>query len=254
MTDKNTMVSVCMATYNGEKFIKEQIESILIQLGGNDELIIVDDCSQDHTLQIINDFNDKRIQLYRNEVNRGHVYTFSKAVSLSKNQYIFFADQDDIWVQGRLKKMKDSLIKTGVNVLSSNFDLLLNDGAYKQADEWRLYNRDSSLYLKNILNIFMGKRSYLGCAMAFCRDINNIVFPIPRYVESHDLWLAIAANLTRSNLHMEEVTIVRRIHGNNTSGPNRNFMLKIRARIIFLVSLFHLTLRIFRSKKIKYNY
>lgn len=248
MTTENT-ISICMATYNGEKFIKEQIESILIQLGTNDELIIVDDCSKDHTIQIINDFNDKRIRLYKNETNRGHVYTFSKAVSLSKNQYIFFSDQDDIWVPGRLEKMRDLLIKTGVNVLSSNFDLLLQDGTYKQAHKWRLYYQDSSLYLKNILNIFLGKRSYLGCAMAFHRNIINIAFPIPKYVESHDLWLAMAANLTRSNLHMEEVTIVRRIHGNNTSGPNRNFMLKIQARIIFFVSLFHLTLRILRSMK-----
>ena len=88
-------ISVCMASYNGENFIEKQIKSILLQLSSSDELIIVDDCSTDRTVERINAFKDSRIQLVQNISNSGEILSFSKAISLSKNKYIFeYVDSD----------------------------------------------------------------------------------------------------------------------------------------------------------------
>ena len=98
-------VSVCMASYNGAFYIKQQIESILPQLGQEDELIIVDDCSVDDTIEVILSIPDNRIQLHRNISNKGVVKTFEEAVCLAKNEFVFLADQDDIWTENRVERM-----------------------------------------------------------------------------------------------------------------------------------------------------
>ena len=93
-------ISVCIATYNGEKYIDEQLLSILKQLGPDDEVIIVDDYSKDNTVDKIRKFNDPRVNIYENEVNRSHVYSFGRAISLATSDIIFMSDQDDLWIDG----------------------------------------------------------------------------------------------------------------------------------------------------------
>ena len=91
-------ISVCIATYNGEKFIQKQIKSILSQISLNDEVIVVDDLSSDNTVKIIESLNDKRIKIYLNNKNQREVYSFNRAIELAKNNFIFLSDQDDIWI------------------------------------------------------------------------------------------------------------------------------------------------------------
>src|SRR3990170_615318 len=100
-----TKISVCIATYNGEKYIKEQLDSILPQLNQTAEIIISDDSSTDNTLQIIDAFNDKRIVVFPNQKFRSPIFNFENALSHSSGDYIFLADQDDVWLPGRLAKM-----------------------------------------------------------------------------------------------------------------------------------------------------
>ena len=95
-------ISVCMASYNGSKYIKNQIQSILIQLNNKDQLIIVDDCSIDNTLQIIKNFKDSRIKLIKNNRNVGVVATFQKAMKFAKGDIIFLSDQDDEWLDNKV--------------------------------------------------------------------------------------------------------------------------------------------------------
>ena len=89
-------ISVCLASYNGAKFIEEQITSILAQLGPRDELIIRDDCSTDGTLTIVQSFCDPRIQWCVANENRGHVKNFEALIAMADGDIIFFSDQDDI--------------------------------------------------------------------------------------------------------------------------------------------------------------
>ena len=90
------MISVCMATYNGEKYIQEQIDSILCQLSKDDELVISDDHSTDATCDIIKSYNDRRIKLFLNELAKGVTHNFENALLHSKGDIIFLADQDDV--------------------------------------------------------------------------------------------------------------------------------------------------------------
>ena len=96
MNKTNISISVCIASYNGGLYIKDQLNSILSEIESNDELIIVDDCSKDNTVEIIKDFNDYRIKIYQNETNRGPVYTFAKAIEIANNDLIVYRKAEDL--------------------------------------------------------------------------------------------------------------------------------------------------------------
>ncbi|WP_258190848.1 glycosyltransferase [Arthrobacter sp. PAMC25284] len=119
---RNIRVSVCMATYRGAAFVEEQVASILAELGPDDELVIVDDASPDETADVIAAIEDPRVRLVRATANRGYVRTFEEAVRLSRGDYIFLSDQDDVWIPGRVELMLGAL--AGSRVVASNFDML----------------------------------------------------------------------------------------------------------------------------------
>jgi glycosyltransferase involved in cell wall biosynthesis len=236
-------VSVCIATYNGERFVAEQVASVLSELNPDDELIIVDDCSKDTTVEILQSFGDPRIAIVRNETNQGPVRSFERAISLATREFICLADQDDRWVPGRVGLLISALERTGAMVASSNSAFMDGSGRPIDFKVDGVTARDSRKHLKNILGIFTGKTSYFGCAMAFRRSIVPLILPMPRYVESHDLWIALASNLIRSNVHVEEPTLIRRVHGDNASIIQRSLHLKLWARVVFALSLLVLTKR-----------
>lgn len=226
-----TRASVCLASYRGGRFIKEQLESVLSQLGPDDELVIVDDASPDDTVEQIKSFQDGRIRLIEAAVNQGYVRSFEQAVLASKGQYILLADQDDVWVPGRLELMIDALQAS--RVVASNFDVL---GGGPRPNIPRLRGKDSRRHAANILGILVGYRAYYGCGMAFRRDMLPVFTPVPRFLhESHDLWLAICGNLAGSMRHLEGATLLRRIHDDNATPRSwRSLSVILRARIMLL--------------------
>jgi glycosyltransferase involved in cell wall biosynthesis len=235
----NNSITVCIATFNGEDFIIQQIESILNNIGPNDEIIIVDDCSTDRTVEIISDLNDERVKLFINKNNSGEVFSFNRALSLARNNFIFLSDQDDVWQEGRTELMIKKLKLNKSFVLSSNFDWIDKDNNYLDIFYDGVSSRDSFKYFKNIVDIFVGKTNYFGCSMLIFREALNIILPIPRFVESHDLWIALVANILKKNYHIDDKTFLKRLHKNNLTSTisNRNFMKSIWSRIIFLISI-----------------
>jgi glycosyltransferase involved in cell wall biosynthesis len=120
--------SVCLASYNGEKYIKNQLLSILQQLGENDEIVIVDDKSNDLTIDVIKGLKDNRIKLFINKKNKGPSAAYERAIYLSKGDIIFLSDQDDIWINGRIKMMMNVLEIENTSLVSSNFNCLDSNG------------------------------------------------------------------------------------------------------------------------------
>lgn len=236
-------LSVCIATYNGEKFIDLQLQSIIKQLDDDDEIIIVDDCSTDNTLKIIKSISNFRIKIFLNEINKGHVYSFGRALELASNDIIFMSDQDDIWLDGRITLMKNKLLNANVMLLSSNTNFIDSKGNKIDYNLNHLSIETSNKYISNIKDIFLGKGYYYGCAMALKKELKNLILPIPNYVESHDLWIALAANIKKSNIHCNESTLNRRIHGGNASIVSRKLLNKLWSRIIFIISIVHLFIR-----------
>ncbi len=236
------MISVCMATYNGQDFINDQLNSILYQLNANDEIIIVDDCSTDNTYDMLLNYSDARLKIFRNDENEGHISTFEKSIKYSSGDFIFLSDQDDIWVDGRVNLMVGEL--SSKNFVASNYNLIdkFNNAISRTVDQ-PLLRKNSNKNLLNIISIFLGNSNYFGCAMAFRSSMKSIILPFPVGLESHDLWIATAANFTGSVSHIEGTTLLRRIHGNNFSVINRSPKKKFLARIVFLKTIYSLILR-----------
>ena len=97
-------ISVCIATYNGERYIREQLDSILSQLSLDDEVIISDDGSKDSTIEIISSYLDSRIKVFKNNGKHGYVGNFENALNHSSGDFIFLSDQDDIWELQKIEK------------------------------------------------------------------------------------------------------------------------------------------------------
>jgi glycosyltransferase involved in cell wall biosynthesis len=222
-------VSVCMASYRGASYISEQLESILEQLDEHDEIVIVDDASPDNTVEIIRSVCDPRIRLIESPGNRGYVRAFETAVLASRGSFIFLSDQDDVWVPGRVAAMVQAL--ESVRVVASNFEIL---GGHARPWIPPLSSAWDTRPWANLVGIMVGYRAYYGCGMAFRRDMLPIFTPIPPYLrESHDLWLAICGNLAGSVAHLEQATLLRRLHDSNeTPAGFRSLGRIIAARII----------------------
>lgn len=232
-----------MATYNGARFLDEQLRSILHEMTTSDELIIVDDGSTDGTREILRELNDARVRIHENRQNEGHVPSFAKAIELAQRPYILLADQDDRWPRGRVSVLVSALRGRGAVAATSNHELIDSDGCKIDCKVSRLRSADSTRHALNILRIFRGGSQYFGCAMAFSRELKQLVLPIPRFVESHDIWIALASNLIGSNIHVETSTVFRRIHGNNVSLKHRSVGAKIYSRLGYALSLVVLWIR-----------
>jgi glycosyltransferase involved in cell wall biosynthesis len=244
-------ISVCIASYNGAKFIKLQLDSIIKELEDDDEIIIVDDGSSDHTIEVIRSINDERIKIFLNDNNKGHVFSFGRAIALAAKDIIFMSDQDDIWIEGRVALIKEKLLNSNLMLVSSNSIFIDSIGEEIDFKVDGVNSNFSYKNLSNIIDIFKGKGNYYGCAMAFKKELMELFLPIPDYVESHDLWIAMAANISKSNLHCDEATLYRRVHGANASIVKRKLYLKLWSRIIFMRSMFHLFFRKLLLKKKK---
>ncbi len=247
-------VSICMATYNGEQFIEAQLNSILKQLMDSDEIIIFDDASSDRTVGIILSYNSDRIKLFHNKTNLGYIKTFEKAIAKSKNSVIFLSDQDDIWIEGRLNKMYAALCQSNKNLLlCSNFQTFTDSGNNISRFKTRLCHFSPERYKSNVLGIFKGKMAYFGCTMAFKSEYKKHILPFPDYIDAHDLWIAMLGNVMGNIIHLEDNTLLHRIHSNNTSFVKRNFRKKIFTRFLFFKSLIEAVKRKYFINKNYYN-
>lgn len=240
---KRVPISVCMASYNGAKYIEKQIESILDQLSLGDELIIVDDCSTDNTVSIIKKKESDYIKLFENEKNIGYIKTFEKALGLSKNKYICLSDQDDIWIDGRLQKLEEKIKNEDVFLVASNFNPSFEDPKNDKVFS-KLKNENSSEYLGNIMRIFQGKSGYYGCTMIMDKELLKFILPFPKYIEAHDLWIAMNANLLKSVHHLYDDTLIYNVHQNNASLKKRSLIKKIKARYYFCQAIINILKRI----------
>lgn len=201
-------VSVAMATYNGEKYIRQQIDSILSQLGMNDELIISDDHSKDETISIIKEYmkDDSRVQLYMND-EKGVTSNFDNAIKHTKNDIIFLSDQDDVWKPEKVETIKSyyerhpniHMIMSDITVVDNNLNPTI--------DSFYAYRGSRAGVLKNIL-----KNSYIGCAMSFRKELKEKILPIPRNVPMHDMWIGLVADMNKSALLIPEKLIYYRRH------------------------------------------
>lgn len=226
-----------MATYNGQKYIKEQLDSIISQLGADDELVISDDNSSDDTAKIIMSYNDSRIKLYINELQRGVTHNFENTLLKCKGDIIFLADQDDVWLPGKLSRMVQFFNSTDYDVIECNCSLTdSNLNIIKEK-----YYDDEFPQVKSVWGNFV-KNSWLGCCMAFRRSFLEASLPFPKRVVAHDLWLCLFAQMHFKCGYMSEVLHLYRRHSNTVSfageKSKNSLFFKIEYRLYLAWSLF----------------
>lgn len=205
------MISVCVATYNGERFIREQLVSILSQLGPQDEVIVSDDGSTDRTLAIVTGMRDPRIRIIRHtgSVRYSHsfdcvTHNFEYALHHASGDFIFLSDQDDLWLPGKVenmrKKLQDHLLVLSDCKVSDSSLHILHDS----------YFRLNGLRKGILRNLF--RNSFLGSCMAFRRELLDKVLPFPPHSVPHDIWLGLLASRYGKVAFLEQPLIIYRRH------------------------------------------
>jgi glycosyltransferase involved in cell wall biosynthesis len=235
------MISVCLCTYNGEKYIRQQLNSILEQISEHDEIIINDDMSSDETIHIIESYTDRRIKLVVNDENVGFVKNFEKAMLRANGDIILLSDQDDIWTKNRLNIIIDTMDKTKKNFLIGNYIEIESKGTFieKSLKKHKILSKYNGYGAENLFRVLIGKRiPYFGCCMALKKQVVPYIAPFPKVTESHDVWIAIYANVKNDLLHIEDNILCRRIHDKNLSAKKRSLLLKLRSRLIWILLIF----------------
>ncbi|WP_316786223.1 glycosyltransferase family 2 protein [Pedobacter frigiditerrae] len=227
-------ISVCIATYNGEKFVETQLRSILEQLPEDAEIIISDDNSTDKTLSLIESLNDLRIKIFHSS-HKNLIKNFENAIKQASGDYIFLSDQDDKWLDGKVQFMMEQLQK---------YDIVVSDAYIGDADlnvvrdsyfEWR---NSKTGVLKNFY-----KNSYLGCCMAFKSTILEKILPFPANIPMHDLWIGMMGELHYKTIFIPEKLMIYRRHGGNATYLNEDYtsnetlwsMIKFRVNLLAAV-------------------
>ena len=202
-------ISVCIASFNGEKYLKEQILSVLPQLGEEDEIIVSDDGSTDETMVILESFHDPRIKIFVNEGKHGFIWNFENALEEAKGDVIFLCDQDDIWKPNKVKVVIQAL---------QDHDMVLHDAEIVDKDG----DKTGKLYSEGLhkckgfwSNIW--KTRWLGCCMAFRRCVLEYALPFPHHIVGHDGWISAVGLAKFDYYYIPDVLMCYRRHGDNAS-------------------------------------
>ena len=225
-------VSVAMATYNGKKYIQEQIDSILENLEKKDELIISDDGSNDGTIEIIkkNIKKDNRIKLI-NGPQRGVIKNFENALLNCNGDYIFLSDQDDIWLPNKVKTVMSYFEQDDKLIAIVHDAMVIDENNNVIMKSWFEHRNSKKGFLSNLI-----KNRYLGCCMAFDKRLLKYALPIPEDIEMHDWWLGLCAELKGRTKFINERLFMYRRHDNNVSSLNHyplKKMIKNRYKLIY---------------------
>jgi glycosyltransferase involved in cell wall biosynthesis len=243
-----------MATYNGEKYIGEQLDSILNQLSNEDEVIISDDGSTDKTLDIIESYHDKRIRIFHHvpdkrlrasKVTLVNLVTknFENALLQVKGDYVFLSDQDDVWLPNKVEVMLRYL-KDYDYVVS---DAYITDGLLNVIYESRfIVGRHRKTHNKYKALLTSAEPYQGGCAAFRCNVLLRAL-PFPSKLQSHDRWIGFVCSFFYKYVIIPDKLIYYRRHDLNTSfavaekSPN-TLIYRIKTRLYYILSLLRLSI------------
>lgn len=233
------MISVCMAVFNGERYLEEQLRSILIQLANDDEIIIVNDCSRDRSVDLIRNIRDPRITLLQNEVNVGPAVSFERAICHAKGKYIFLSDQDDIWNPDKVATIRqvfdstDSLIVVSdARVVDTNRNILM--------ESMFSLRRSRPGFWRNLY-----KNGFLGCCMAIRSDAKSFFLPFPDNIGMHDEWIGLCSSIAGRISFIGQKLIDYRRHDKNATQLTRGSLISmVHKRYNFFLLVLHRVPRI----------
>ena len=216
-------ISIAMATYNGERYIREQLDSILAQTIPFDELIICDDVSSDNTWDILQEYatNDARIKIFKNEHNLGFIKNFEKVLALCSGDYIALSDQDDIWLPEHLEILLNGIGRKLLAV--GDAEIMTADGiktghilSYCENADYTPENDLEKAYI-----IFFYHGCYQGASMLMRKELLTKALPIPDGNVYHDVWLSALSCFYGGLQRIDDVITLYRRHETAVTGTRR---------------------------------
>ena len=225
-------ISVALAAYKGEQFIAEQLESILPQLGENDEIIVSDDYPEGQTRSVVQKYaeKDKRIK-YIEGLGKGVVENFENALNACSGDVIFLCDQDDVWMPDKVSCVMAEI--------ANGADLVLHDAAVTDGN---LDSTEPSFFAVHGSNADFRhnhiRNTFVGCCMVFTRQVALDTLPFPKGLPMHDWWIALSAIKLGYKVALLDKPLIKwRRHGDNVTGGKTGFIQKIKWRVKMFLSL-----------------
>lgn len=224
-------VSVALPVYNGAQYLAEQLDSILQQLEEQDEIVVAYQPSADDSLAILTEYQarDARVKVLHNS-GKGITSNFDFAISHCQGNYIFLSDQDDVWLPEKRRALVEAFVRTGA-------DLIIHDAVHTDAN----LHQDPHTFFE-IYPIGPGKWKNIkkprmsGCCMAFTRAMRDKLLPLPE-IYGYDQWIAVLAEFTGTIYYLDQVLLLHRLHGENSTTSTRKLSIVLRCRTKLLASL-----------------
>lgn len=220
-------ISIAMTTYNGEKYLKRQIESIISQTYSDFELVICDDNSSDNTIKILEEYKlkDDRIKIYKNEYNLGFKKNFEKVIKLCVGEFIALCDQDDIWTKTHLEillnKIENASASVGNALIMDEYDVVTSDFL---SDRDRYFIDGNCEY--KLSRILLYGNPFQGTSSLYTKDLFDKALPIPEGIEYHDAWFSACACCLNGLNYTFDIVTNYRIHSSNVSGNHKINLIK----------------------------
>ena len=206
-------VSVVMAVYNGRKFLAPMAESVLSQLRPGDELIVIDDASNDDSAGLLRAMNSPFLHIHANIRNLGVKRTFERGLRLACGEIVFLADQDDIWLPGKRSAFVAEFERhPSTLVVTSDAEIIDGEGLTVAPSLMALRGGFKSGVIATLW-----RNRYTGCTMAVRRRLLDLALPIPSAVPMHDIWLGIIARLRGEVTYLQTPYLQYRRHDTNES-------------------------------------
>ena len=213
--------SVALCTFNGEKYLRKQLDSILEQTVAVDEIVICDDLSTDATLSILNQYKEtfpNIFKIHANEKNLRSVKNFEKAISLCENEIVFLCDQDDMWIPEKVEVILNQFkISPELQVIATNAFIINDDEDMLNVSTIYDIPSKTTKEMKEIL--FFHQNFCTGATMAVRKEFADDLMPFPpENLFHHDEWIALKASLKNQLLFLNDRLIKYRIHQNQLVG------------------------------------
>lgn len=224
------MISVALCTYNGEKFISRQLDSILCQSVPVDEIVVCDDCSTDFTWQILEQYSaqSQSIRLIKNEHNLGYIANFEKAIRLCQGDYIFLSDQDDIWSPEKVKESIRYLSSSGMYGAFSDARIIDKDGNFIGETLFKLQNLwpyiHKGILQKHLFEILCMRKNFVtGATLVLTRNGKEMVLPFRNSsLFVHDGWSSLRLSSIGKLGFIDKPLIDYRTHSGQQLGLDYN--------------------------------
>lgn len=229
--NQNSKIEILMATYNGEKYLREQIDSIINQTFEDWRLIIRDDNSKDKTLEILNEYErrDARIRILRdNKGNLGFVKNFEELLKYSSEEFVMFSDQDDYWLKNKIEKYMKIIENLKIKKLTN--PLLIHSNSYVCNEKLHILKKEfinSRIAKKYKNNNYFFYYIVQGSTILINKKMIDIALPFSKNVKLHDRYLHLLAEFFGERIFINESLMKYRQHSHNEIGAKKNIFEKI---------------------------